>query len=117
LAHGPAASVVAVRLVDGTCPATDYLCDIRCRARFQVRFDILAQRGTLKTPELMRRLGGEVWEVKVADGPGRRAFGCWYGKVFVVTHAADKPKSGLVSTEIRRANQLFAYWRRQEGLT
>lgn len=104
---------MAVVLPDGTCPAISYMHEVRCEAKFQARFQALTQ-ATLRSPEFYRSLGDGVWEIKVEDGPGRRVFGRWEGKVFVVTHGANKPKPKAVVKEVGRANRLFAHWKEDE---
>ena len=117
LANGLKAAVVAVVLEDGTCPATAYMHSVKCEAKFQARFQTLAQVGTLRVPEFMRHLSDGVFEIKVEDGPGRRVFGQWKGRAFVVTHGVDKPKPKAIAKEIDRTHRLFAYWNEKEGLS
>jgi len=107
--------VIAIVLSDGTCPSIRYMRQTRCEARFDARFRALAQ-AMLHCPDFYRPLGDGVFEVKVDQGPGRRVFGCWEGKVFVVTHGADKPKPKAVPREVGRALRLFSYWKESEGL-
>jgi putative component of toxin-antitoxin plasmid stabilization module len=86
----------------------------RCKAQFEARFQVLALRGRLANPDQMRKLGGRVWEVKVNQGPGRRIYGCWDGKVFVLTHGGNKPRARGVATEVARAERLYDSWFQEE---
>jgi len=112
IVNGPKACVVAV-VVDETCYAVEYMTAVKCRPRFDARFRTLAQVGKLRNPDYMRKLEGEVWEIKVDQGPGRRIYGCWQGRVFVLTHGSDKPKK--VAGEVRRAERIFAGWKSKEA--
>jgi len=87
---------------------------VGCRARFQARFIRLTTTGGLANPEMMRRIDDRVWEIKVDQGPGRRVYGCYQQRVFVLTHGTNKPKPSGVKREAGRALKIFNYWLSKE---
>lgn len=88
-----------------------------CAAQFEAKFQALVLRGRLANPDQMRPLGGvtwKVWEIKVNQGPGRRVYGCWRGRIFVLTHGGNKPRARRVAVEVARAERLYEGWLEEE---
>lgn len=107
---------MAVVKDDGSCPATDYMEKVRCKAKFEARFKRLGAFGWLRSPEHMRKIkdSDDVWEIKVSDGPGRRVYGCFEGNVFVITHGRNKPPDKKVAGEAKKARRTFEDWKKHE---
>lgn len=117
---GIKAAVVAVVRVDGSCPAREFLDEVRV-AQLETRIEFLCATGTLKTPEYFRRLDVDdkkppVWEIKADKGPGYRLYGVRLGPKLVLTHGTTKKKgTKAVQAEVVKARVIFEEWSREDG--
>lgn len=112
LEQGPRCKLFAVRLPDGTCPASEFLTglDGHAQAEFKARLGRLTQVGWLRSPELMRRLEvpgtPSVHEVKAHRGRGFRLYLIQHGADWMATHGRPKPSDRRVAAEAERAREL-----------
>lgn len=117
---GIKAVVVAVVRADGSCPAKEFLDEVRV-AQLEMRIEFLCATGTLKTPEAFRRLDVDdkkpvVWEIKADKGPGYRLYGVRLGPKLVLTHGTTKRKgTSALKAEVVKARAIFEEWSKNDG--
>lgn len=120
LRSGVKATVVAVVKADGSCPAKEFLDEVRV-AQLEVRIESFCAMGTLRTPELFRRLDVDdkkpaVWEIKADKGPGYRLYGVRQGPKLILTHGTTKRKGArAVKAEVEKSRALFKEWSGGDG--
>lgn len=107
---------MGVERPDGTCPAEDFLAglDTRAQAKFKALLERLTAVGWLRAPELFRDLEvpgqPKVWEVKAHSGRGHRLYLIQQGTNWIATHGGPKQPDRRVTTEARRARDIFTEW-------
>lgn len=113
---GIRAAVVAVIRADGSCPAKEFLDEVKI-AQLEMRIESFCAMGTLRTPEAFRRLDVDdrkpaIWEIKSDKGPGYRLYGVRLGQRFVATHGTPKRKgTRAVRIEVERARTIYEEWK------
>jgi len=84
----------------------------RARAQFRAALERLGDTGTLRNPDVLRRIQAEgeppVYEVKAHDGPGWRLYGVPVGDTWYFTHGRKKPKDNAVSAEAKKARRIYS---------
>lgn len=118
LKAGEKASVVAVILPDGSCPAEEFLEEVRI-AQFDSRIEAYCAMGSLRTPIFMNKASSDkekptVWEIKADKGPGYRLYGVRLDRRFVATHGGRKRKSAGLKQEVERARAIYREWQEQQ---
>lgn len=110
---GVKASVLAIVRPNGSCPAIEFLDEVK-QGQFEARLEHLCATGRLRTPDLFRKLEvpGEpaVWEVKCDKGPGYRLYLVRVGNKFLATHGGKKPKANQVKAQVAMARTIFNEW-------
>ncbi|WOP17567.1 type II toxin-antitoxin system RelE/ParE family toxin [Raineyella sp. LH-20] len=121
---GLAVRVVAVVLPDGSCPFDEYIegLPVRAKAALDSRLEMYSQVGRLRLTDQMNRVeasgqksrgkraGETLWEIKHADGPGRRLYGYRVGSTFVITHGSDKRHQKKLAAEVKLAQKYYEGW-------
>lgn len=110
-AHG---KVMAVRLVDGSLPALDFLKSLpeSAQVTFRVLFARQLDHGVLLAKERFRMLTTDtkdprVYEWKVHSPKAWRLYGIKDGTTWYATHGAPKPGDKGVKREVKRARTIF----------
>lgn len=114
-----AVQVYAIRLPDGTCPASQWLDGLNDKqaAAILARVSMLAERGWLRSPDSFNKLAEadpekgllQVDEIKHV-GENLRLYVVGFrggSELAFVTHGTYKPKKKQVATEVTRARAIY----------